>query len=187
MLDDNFHVPGVTIQHFQNITLLHTFPIALRACFFALICLTSVSHASSPPADSVHVCLPFDDEQWRRDHPRPAAKRLANLIVGEPRTVRMIYFLPNDRAFRQEVVDAMKVSIRQIQTFYADQMAARGYGRKTFRLEMDAQDEPVVHRVDGQHPESHYLSGAFPDPNDEIYRRFNPYWSRIHPGSGAGD
>ena len=161
------------MQRFQKITLLHAFPIALHACILALICLTSVSYASSPPADSVHVCLPFDYEQWRRDHPRPAAKRLANLNVGEPRTVRMIYFLPNDRAFRQEVVDSMKVTIRQIQTFYADQMAARGYGRKTFRFETDAQGEPIVHRVDGQHPESHYLSGAYPDPIDESYKSFN--------------
>ena len=36
---------------------------------------------------------PFDYEQWLHDHPRPAAKRLANLNVGEPRMVRMIYFL----------------------------------------------------------------------------------------------
>ena len=50
----------------------------------------------------------------------------------------MIYFLPNDRPFQQAVVDSMKVTIRQIQTFYADQMAAHGYGRKTFRFETDA-------------------------------------------------
>ena len=48
-----------------------------------------IAHASSAPADSVHVCLPFDYEQWRRDHPRPVAKRLADLDMGESRTVRM--------------------------------------------------------------------------------------------------
>lgn len=161
------------MQCFPKITRLHTCPIALCACFFALICLTSVSHASSPPADSVHVCLPFDYEQWRRDHPRPAAKRLANLNVGEPRTVRMIYFLPNDRAFRQEVVNSMKVTIRQIQTFYADQMAAHGYGRKTFRFETDAQGEPIVHRVDGQHADSHYLDDTFVSVLREIESVFD--------------
>ena len=51
----------------------------------------------------------------------------------------------------------MKIAIRQIQTFYAEQMQAHGYGNKTFRFETDAQDEPLVHRVDGQHPDSHYL------------------------------
>lgn len=70
------------------------------------------AHASPPPVDSVHVCAFDGHQQWRRDHLHPAAKALADLDVGEPRTVRMIYFLPNDRPFRQEVVDSMKVVIR---------------------------------------------------------------------------
>ena len=74
----------------------------------------------------------------------------------------MIYFLPNDRPFRQEVVDAMKVKIREVQTFYADQMAAHGYGRKTFRYETDAQGEPLVHRVDGRRADYHYLGQYVP-------------------------
>ena len=115
------------------------------------------AHASSPPDDGVLFCA-FDHEQWRqRDHPGPAAKRLADLNVGEPRTVRMIYFLPNDRPFRQDVVDSMKVRIREVQSFFAEQMQAHGYGSKTFVFETDAQGRPQVHRVDGAHPDSHYL------------------------------
>ena len=143
---------------------------ALHSALFALIGLIlsplSVVHASPPPADSLHFCAPFDYEQWRRDHPRPAAKRLADLNVGEPRTVRMIYFLPNDRPYRAEVVQWMKEDIRKAQTFFAEQMQAHGYGNKTFRFETDAQGEPLVHRVDAQHPESHYYS------TDEVWQ----YW-----------
>ena len=72
--------------------------------------------ASSPP-DSVHFCAFDDYQQWRRDHHYPAAKRLADLNVGEPRTVRMIYFLPNDWPYRADVVDSMKTVIKQSQTF----------------------------------------------------------------------
>ena len=43
------------------------------------LCLPVAGHASPPPADSTHFCVPFDYEQWRRDHPRPAAKPLAAL------------------------------------------------------------------------------------------------------------
>ena len=43
----------------------------------------SVPHASSPPADSVHFCAPFDYEQWERDRPRSAAKRLAGVQESE--------------------------------------------------------------------------------------------------------
>ena len=38
--------------------------------------------------------------------------------MGEPRTVRMVYFLPNDWPYRAEVVDSMKTVIKQSQTFY---------------------------------------------------------------------
>ena len=144
------------------------FPIALSP--------PPAAHASPPPADSVHVCAFDDHQEWRRDHPRPAAKPVADLDVGEPRTVRMIYFLPNDRPFRQEVVDSMKVVIRQVQQFYGEQMQAHGYGDRTFRIETDARDEPVVHRVDGQHRDSHYLQRTNDKVLlDEIEPAFNLY------------
>ena len=132
----------------------------------------AVAHALSPPVDSVHFCQLIDYEQWRRDNPRPAGKRLA-LNVGEPRTVRMIYFLPNDRPFRQEVVDLMKVRIRDVHIFYAEQMEAHGYGNRTFRIETDAQDEPLVHRVDGRYSDRHYLGGFGDDMREEIEQRFD--------------
>ena len=126
----------------------------LHSAFLVLLVLLlspmAVTNASPPPADSVHFsCQLVDPEQLERDRPLPAAKRLADLNVGEPRTVRLIYFLPNDRPFRAEVVDSMKTGIREVQSFYAEQMAAHGYGNKTFRIETDDQGEPIVHRVDG--------------------------------------
>ena len=152
--------------------------LVFHSAFLALIGFVlsplAVAHASSSPADSVHFCQLIDFEQWRRDHPRPAGKRLA-LNVGEPRTVRMIYFLPNDRPFRQEVVDSMKVAIRQVQTFYAEQMQAHGYGNRTFRIETDAQGEPLVHRVDGRHPDSHYVNGYGGAMIDELEKVFDFY------------
>ena len=150
-----------------------------RHCFtsyplFALIGLIlsplAVAHASPSTADSVHFCLPFDYERWQRDHPLPAGKRLADRNVGEERTVRMIYFLPNDRPYRQEVVDKMKTMMRRVQTFYADQMQAHGYGNTTFRFETDAQGEPRVHRVDGQHPDRHY------DDNETMGEVLDEIW-----------
>ena len=115
-----------------------------------------MGYTSSPSeADNVHFCLPFESDDRHR-HQYVARKQALNLNVGEPRTVRLIYFLPNDRSFNAEVVQNMKDEIRNIQTFYAEQMQAHGYGNKTFRFETDAQGEPMVHRVDGQHSDSHY-------------------------------
>ncbi len=143
----------------------------LLAMLGVFLCPPIAGHASPPPADSVHVCAYFDYEQWRRDHPRPAAKPLAALNAGEPRTVRMIYFLPNDRPFRQEVVDSMRVRIRQVQTFFAEQMEANGRSSGTLRIETDPQGEPLVHRVDGQHPDSHYLdvTGIVYEEIDQVF------------------
>ena len=132
------------------------FPAALLAWLGLALPLLTVAHASPSPVDSVHFCA-FGHEQWRQQHPRAAAKRLADLNVGEPRTLRMIYFLPKDRPFRQDVVDSMRVRIREVQSFYAEQMRAHGYGNTSFRFETDAHGRPQVHRVDGQHPDRHYL------------------------------
>ena len=148
-----------------------------HSALFALIGLIlsplALAHASSPPADSVHFCAFDDYEQWRRDHPRPAAKRLANLNAGEPRTVRMIYFLPNDWPYRAEVVTSMKTVIRQVQTFYAEQMQANGYGNWTFGIETDAQGEPMVHRVNGQHAFRHYDNTLGYAVIDELEQTFD--------------
>ncbi|MYC14008.1 MAG: hypothetical protein F4Y39_09815 [Gemmatimonadetes bacterium] len=149
--------------------------LRVSVCLFALLCLSSVGYAS-PPSSDVHFCLPLNAEDLRaRDSIYAATKHAFDLNVGEPRTVRMIYFLPNDRPFRQEVVDSMKVAIRQTQTFYAEQMQAHGYGNKTFRVETDAEGEPMVHRVDGQHPDSHYLNNTYGTVAPEIDKIFNIY------------
>ena len=101
---------------------LRTIPAKLTACVFALLCLASIGQASPPPAEQeVHFCLPIDFEDMRsRDSLYAARKQALNLNVGEPRTVRMIYFLPNDRPYRAEIVQKMKDEIRNIQTFYRD-------------------------------------------------------------------
>ena len=106
----------------------------------------------------------------------PAA---ADLNVGESRTVRLIYFLPNDRPYRADVVQRMKDEIREVQRLYAGQMEAHGYGAVTFRIETDTQGEPVVHRVDGEHPDSYYLGEAlgavFPEIDPVFNRDANVY------------
>ncbi len=93
------------------------------------------------------------------------------LNAGEPRTVRLFYFLPNDRPYRQEVVAAMKTGMLEVQSFYAEQMAAHGHGNTTFTIETDAQGEPIVHRIDGDNSDSRYASRGYTD--GEIARAFD--------------
>ena len=135
--------------------------------------------AASQPSEGngTHFCGVVDG-QWNKRYSdqflnrRYAQSFAANLNVGEPRTVRMIYFLPNDRPYRVEVVQRIKDEILNIQTFFAEQMDTHGYGKTTFRVETNAQGEPIVHRVDGGHPDSYYLDNPGP-MLDEIERAFN--------------
>ena len=103
---------------------------------------------------------------------RNYARTFANLKVGAPRTVRLIYFLPNDRPYRAEMVQRMKDEILKIQVFYAESMKAHGYNM-TFKIETDAQGEPVVHRVDGQQSEIYYIDDTSNDVRIEIEQVFD--------------
>ena len=85
----------------------------------------------------------------------------------------VIYFLPNDRPYRANVVQRIKDEIREVQARYAEQMNAHGYGEVTFRVETDSQGEPIVHRVDGGHPDRHYLSDTSDTAFVEIDQIFN--------------
>ena len=127
--------------------------------------------------NGTHYCGVIDgqsDKQHSDQFPnrRYARTTAANLNVGEPRTVRLIYFLPNDRPYRAKVVQHMKDEILNIQTFYAGQMEAHDYGKVTFRVETDPQGEPIVHHVDGQHPDSYYIDDLAPI-FDESERAFD--------------
>ena len=127
---------------------------------------------------ATHVCGVIDD-QWNKRYSdqypnrRYARTTAANLNVGEPRTVRLVYFLPNDRPYRADVIQRMKDEILNIQTFFAEQMEVHGYGEVTFRIETDSQDEPMVHDVIGKHPDSYYLDRTLDTVYPEIEEMFN--------------
>ena len=76
--------------------------------------------------------------------------------VAEPRTVRLIYFLPTDSQFEPDMPEKIREEVRKAQAFYADQMEAHGYGKRTFRVETNEQGEMIVHRLNGKHAFDHY-------------------------------
>ena len=146
------------------------FPLAFFVSLGLFFSSATVSNAS-PSSNEVPFCLPFDYERERGT--TYAAGKPTGLDVGESRTVRMIYFLPNNRPFRASVIDSMKTTIRQVQTFYAEQMQAHGLGNKTFRFETDVDGEPLVHRVDGQYPQTHYFDDTVYTVLDEVEQTFD--------------
>ena len=87
--------------------------------------------------------------------------------------VRLIYFTPQDRPFKQRIVDQIELQMEVVQTFFADQMEAHGFGRKTFAFETDVKGRAIVHRVKGQFPDKHYLYNTTNKVGTEIGERFN--------------
>ena len=100
-----------------------------------------------PALQSRGVMVEFDDT--------------THLKVGEPRMVRIIYFLPNDQSYRPAVVEQTKSKVRIAQTFFADQMDAHGYGKLTFGVETDDRGESVVHQVNGRHDTNYYHADRY--------------------------
>ena len=128
--------------------------------------------------DDIHYCAVIDSQSSTQDSDQfpnrnYARSTAASVNSGAPRTVRMIYFTPNDRPYRADIVQQMKEGIRKIQTFYAGQMEAHGYGKITFGVETDSQGEPIVHHVDGRHPDRHYLDETDDAVFAEIGERFD--------------
>ena len=75
-------------------------------------------------------------------------------------SVRLVYFLPNDRPARPEQVLAFRQLSKDAQQFFADEMQRHGFGRKTFAIETDEDGEPVVHRINGKFTEEHYANSS---------------------------
>ena len=163
----------------------------LRFTLYAIIiyltsgALNPALAATQPSGGSgTHICGVIDD-QWDKQHSAPYPNRryartfAANLDVGEPRTVRLVYFLPNDRPYRAEVVEQLKEEILDIQTFYSEAMQAHGYRDMTFQIESDAQGKPVVHRVDGQQSEIYYIDDTSNTVRTEIQQLFD-VWQNIY-------
>ncbi len=88
--------------------------------------------------------------------------------------VKVVYFISNDREPQKNIDTQIRKLIEDVQKFYTDQMENYGYGRKTFRLETDANGKTVVHHVIGKKDTKHYQqnpAGAFSEFANRIQTR----------------
>ena len=116
-------------------------------------------HTHIPTLQSRGVTVEFND----RTH----------LNVGEPYTVRLIYFLPRDRQSKPDIDTKMDTLIKNVQQAYARDMERHGFGRKTFRIETDATGKAVVHHVAGQFAAAYYEGGTIGKVLGEINEQFD--------------
>ncbi len=149
--------------------------MTVGSCFVGMLWLPTTALASSVRSDSVFHCVVLKEEGWGGEDAQVAGKAAAEEPnVGKPRTVRMIYFLPKDRPYRQSVVDKMKTMMVRLQRLFGEQMEAHGYGYTTFRYEADASGAPVVHRLDGAHADRYYDERPSSKVQREVREAFDP-------------
>ena len=104
------------------------------------------------------------DNSWIVLNPQP---------VGTPRTVRLVYLLPNNLEYRPEVVPWLRSTVRTVQDFYAEQMDANGYAKSSFQVETDADGEFKVHRVLAGHGDPHYQNCTFETIEKDLSQAFD--------------
>ena len=135
--------------------------------------------AASHPAEGngAHVCGVID---YSPDNHRPtflnrnyAQAPAANLNVGDPYTVRLIYFLPSDRQPRPYIGAQMNTLIKKVQQGYANDMDRYGFGRKTFTFETDVTGKAVVHHLNGQFTADYYEHKTFDKVGHEVNEQFD--------------
>ena len=110
----------------------------MDVCILAVVCIILLpvfaDYAYPPETGDVPFCEPIDFSQVQPEGSEAAGKRAFNLNAGDPRTVRVIYFVPNDRSFSATVEDSIKRAVRQVRTFFADQMKAHGFGLNAINI-----------------------------------------------------
>ena len=73
--------------------------------------------------------------------------------------VRLIYFRPSDRTYRQGINTELDTLIRWAQYFFAEQM--QDYGRKTFAFETDSNGSAKVHHITGKFTDTYYHQDTY--------------------------
>ena len=77
-------------------------------------------------------------------------------------TVGIIYFLPSGRESHQNINTKIDGLLKDIQTFYANEMERNGFGRKTFRFETDANGKARVQHINGKFGAAYYSDEGNP-------------------------
>ena len=87
--------------------------------------------------------------------------------------VRIVYFIPRDRGTQPGIRKKLDTLIKDVQRFYADQMAMNGFGRKTFMYETDKNGDMQVYKVDGQFRDQYYHTDTANKVYDEVASQFD--------------
>ena len=94
--------------------------------------------------------------------------------------LQLIYFYPRDRAPQPDIDTKIDTLIKEVQRFFAEEMEAHGYGRKTFAIQTDANGKAVVHHQIGRYDEIDYLNEFMSVNAAQVYTEVESATSANH-------
>ena len=92
---------------------------------------------------------------------------------GEKPMLRIIYFVPRNRNVQSDMQTKLDRLIKDVQTLYAEQMEANGLEKKTFSIELDENEQIIMHQVNGNFNDKYYQSDTTRKITNEIDALFD--------------
>ena len=123
-------------------------------------------------ADSRYVAGGGNDgtiRVWDISHFLPS--RQSNI----PNVVVPIYFLPTNRLPQTDIPEKIDKILRDVQTFFADEMERHGYGRKSFEFEKNSNGSAKVYLFEGNTADEYYHKNTNTRVMKEIKQHFETY------------
>ncbi len=71
--------------------------------------------------------------------------------------VKLIYFLPSDRAPRPDIPEKLNLMIQDVRKYFADEMERHGFGRRTFSFEKNSDGTAKVYLFEGRTTDDYYF------------------------------
>lgn len=99
--------------------------------------------------------------------------------VQESDVVKLIYFLPSDRAPQPDISQKLDQLINNVQTFFANEMERHGFGRKTVSVEKNGDSTSKIYLIEGRTTEDYYFINTHKKVRNEVEKVFD-LSSNIH-------
>ena len=90
-----------------------------------------------------------------------------------PNVVVPIYFLPTNRLPQTDIPEEIDKILRDVQTYFADEMERHGYGRKSFDYAKNSDGSAKVYLIEGKTTDEYYNNTSFSRVKKEIRQHFD--------------
>ena len=106
---------------------------------------------------------------WDIAHFLPSRQRnIPNVVVP-------IYFLPTNRLPKSDIPEKIDKILKDVQTFFTDEMERHGYGRKSFDFEKNSNGSAKVYLFEGDTEDEYYRKSTNTRVMKEIKQHFETY------------